>query len=215
MDCRLWRCGRLARIVPEALVVLICAACSVGPGANNPQTPMPYELLPGRYHGVTDRGEMFHTIIPIDFPQYGDQVLYHHISTERFDGPAAQRKVYVFGDGGLVMRSIIPLTTGMEFTDAASAASDVGNLQEQQRLEFPPGCEFVWSREDAQWIGRVARESCRYSSPAFAGEVNPAMIYTLGRCTLTIEEAIYRDGKPVFPPLDVENVRAANEAADC
>ncbi|MEM1089035.1 MAG: hypothetical protein AAGI67_01525 [Pseudomonadota bacterium] len=167
-------------------------------------------LLPGDYLGEGSRGPVYHRIVPLRVPTLGGQIFYHHISTESFGGPAAQRKFYAFEGTDLIMRSTVLLESGVTLDSNWDMALQLTQVTEEKLLRFPDGCRFQWHDDDGDFVARVDRSVCSYDSPAFGGRVSPEMTYRLTPCDLAIAEGIYReDGRPVFPPSDITNRRMA------
>ncbi|MEM9530134.1 MAG: hypothetical protein AAGA23_04395 [Pseudomonadota bacterium] len=202
------------------LVALACMASCSRPAQPSTDAVVAIQaLLPGDYLGEGSRGTVYHRIVPLQVPAFGGQIYYHHISMESFGGPAAQRKFYAFDRADQTMRSTVVLKSGVTLDSNWDMALKLTQLTEEDLLKFPDSCRFEWTAADGAYVGRVERQRCSYSSPAFGGKVSPAMTYRLTPCGLAIQEAIYReDGSPVFPPADVENRRiqeVGKEAAGC
>lgn len=199
------------------LALLLVAACSAPPSEEASRSDMDglRALLPGEYSGMGGKGPVYHSIAQLQVPQFGGKVFYHHISTISPRGPAVQRKIYAFDEGGNRMGSTVVLGSGAVFEDAESMAEALNALPEKQLLRFPDGCKFQWQRAGDDFVAQVSRETCSYESPAFGGLVSPEMTYTLSRCGLDIQEGIYRqDGSPVFPPSAI-NAKRVNAATGC
>lgn len=190
------------RCLPLFILILV-AACSHEPLNKSTQTDLANikALLPGDYIGKTNKGNMYHTIAQLQVPNFGGDILYHHISTESLRGPAIQQKIYVFDDTGKQMLATAVLTRGEVFIDNPSMARKLNALTEEKLLRFPDGCQFQWEQASGEFVGEVGPNKCTYNSPSFGGAVSPEMKYQLSRCGLTISEGIYRDdGSSVFPP---------------
>ena len=173
-------------------------------------------LLTGDYIGQTSRGEVYHSIVKLDVPQFGGEIFYHHISLHSLRGPVFQRKIYRFDDSGNRMRSTVLLGPADGFTDEQALAESLNELPEESLLRFPDACQFLWTSAEGNYKAEVRRERCSYESPAFGGLVSPEMTYVLSECGLVIQEGIFReDNTPVFPPSKTDNRRANAKTGDC
>jgi len=208
----------LQKMLTLPIVLLLVAACTYAQVDKGSQLDLIrlQKLLVGDYVGTGSRGEVYHSIIQLQVPEFGGNVFYHHISTESLRGPAWQRKVYLFDDTGEKMKSTVLLGTSEGIDDDQSIVTALGALTEEQLLRFPDSCKFQWSKTAEMFIADVSRERCSYESPAFGGLVSPEMQYQLTRCGLAISEGIYRqDGSPVFPPSSLDARRVNPEIAGC
>ena len=173
-------------------------------------------LLSGDYVGMSSRGQIYHSIVKLNVPQFGGDVFYHHISLESLRGAAFQRKVYSFDDSGRQMRSTVLLGPSDGFSDEQTLAEDLNGLAEESLLRFPEACQFLWTTTTGGYKAVVRRDRCSYASPAFDGLVSPEVEYTLGACGLVIDEGIFReDGSPVFPPSITDNRRTDSKTDAC
>ncbi len=200
------------------LFILLLAGCSTPLSVKGSQFDLLelQGLLLGDYVGMGSRGEVFHSIIQLQVPEFGGNVFYHHISTESLRGSAWQRKVYLFDESGKQMKSTVLLGSGDWITGTQSMASALGALTEEQLLRFPDGCQIRWSKSADVFVAEVSRDRCSYESPAFGGLVSPEMEYRLTRCGLAIDEGIYRqNGSPVFPPSSINARRINPEVEEC
>ena len=169
-------------------------------------------LLVGDYVGMTNRGEVYHSIAKLHVPQFGGDVYYHHISSESLRGPATYRKIYGFDDSGKQMRSIVLRGRGEVFISEQSMTQKLNELTEKSLLRFPEGCQFQWISTADGFVGEVFRNRCSYESPAFGGLVSPEMEYKLSDCGLVISEGIFlADDSPVFPPSKTDNRRISSK----
>ncbi len=200
------------------LFILLLVGCSAPLSVKSSQSDLAglQELLPGDYVGMGSRGEVFHSIIQLQVPEFGGNVFYHHISSESLGGPAWQRKVYLFDDIGRQMTSTVLLGSSKGLADKQSLIRTLSALTEDQLLRFPYGCQIRWSKAVDMFVAEVTRDRCSYESQAFGGLVSPEMEYRLTPCGLVINEGIYReDGSPVFPPSATDNRRVNPVADDC
>jgi peptidylprolyl isomerase len=180
------------------------------------------EWLPGRYAGeVPDpanaasgkRITLYHKIVRIEAPQFGETVFYHQISRDGFDADRpAQQKIYAFDRNPERtenrMRSWVfyPNQGGanLEKDPAAIAA-----LQAAALMNFPLECAIKWRRgaRPLSFVAKVKREECSYRSAAFRQNIRPEMTYELTRTTFGIEDILYGEsGAPLFPSAGVLTV---------
>lgn len=200
------------------IVLLLMVACT----HSQPNKSSSVDLLElqaqfvGDYVGTGSMGEVYHSIIELEVPEFGGNVFYHHISTESLRGPAWQRKVYLFDKSGQQMKSTVLLGTSDGIADDQSIVATLNSMSEEELLRFPDGCQIQWSTEAEVFVADVSRDDCTYNSPAFGGLVSPEMQYQLTRCSLAISEGIYRqDGSPVFPPSSINARRINPEVEGC
>ena len=195
-------------------VSLLGQGCS--PAAQSDDLSSLPSLLTGDYIGTSGSGEVYHSIVKLNIPQFGGEVYYHHISLDSLRGPVFQRKVYRFDESGNRMRSTVLLGPADGFSDEQALAERLNELPEESLLRFPDACQFRWSRTEGGYTAVVHRERCSYESPAFGGLVSPEMTYLLSECGLLIQEGIFReDNTPVFPPSNTDNRRANAKTGDC
>ncbi len=208
----------LQKILALPIGVLLLVACThsqVDKGSELDLVSL-QSMLVGDYVGTGSRGEVYHSIIQLQVPEFGGNVFYHHVSTESLRGPAWQRKVYLFDDTGEKMKSTVLLGTSEGLDDDQSIATTLSALTEEQLLRFPDSCKIQWRKTADVFIAEVSRDRCSYESPAFGGLVSPEMQYQLTRCGLAISEGIYRqDASPVFPPSSLDARRINPEVEGC
>jgi len=193
-------------------------ACSFAPQSEISQSNVPsiQSLLIGDYIGMTSRGEVYHSIIKLNVPQFGGDIFYHHISLESLRGPVFQRKIYKFNDNGSQMRSTVLLGPSDAYIDEQTMAESLNSLPEESLLRFPDECQFLWTSTKDDYRAVVRRDRCSYESPVFGGLVSPEMEYKLSDCGLVITEGIYReDDSPVFPPSTTNNRRTNSKTNEC
>ncbi|MFK7956841.1 MAG: hypothetical protein AB8B96_12180 [Lysobacterales bacterium] len=200
-------------------LVAVLSACSVAP--SNPPLGLGQvqQWLPGDYLGEGSSGPVYHRIVAVDVPSLGGTVFYHHISREGFGLTSFQRKFYRFYESGQVMRSTVLTGAGQAFPINGGLKELLSGLTDEDVLRFPPECQFRWSVSQSGLVAELAAEHCAYASPAFGGTIAPQMTYQLDRCSLSIDEALYRaNGEPVFPPSSAKNQRvgpATHLMEDC
>ncbi len=195
-------------------LVMTLSACSMGPsrsraefGADSWQA---HRWLPGHYLGESPTGPVYHQIVALDIPELGGAVFYHHISRVGFGLASFQRKFYRFDQSGQVMRSTVVLPAGENLGGNDSLKKFLSQLSDKDVLTFSPQCLFRWSAGESGLTAQLAAEHCAYNSPAFGGTISPQMTYQLDPCSLSIDEALFRDsGEPVFPPSSIYNRRVS------
>lgn len=195
---------------PRSLLIVVAAIASVA--GCQPQVGLPplAELLPGRYAAPYDGQTVYHKIVAIEAPQLGDQVLYHQISREGFDGAPLQQKIYVLSPGGDAMHALVVSEDGAKYQNLEMNPQLSARLDAATFLQFPSACDFVWTVEEGGYLGRVEPEQCQYESPAFGGTISPSMTYRLSAAELAITETLFRaDGEPVFPTSHMVGVRTS------
>ena len=193
-------------------------ACSPAPQSEISQSPLPsiQSLLIGDYIGMSSNGEVYHSIVKLNVPQFGGDIFYHHISLESLRGPVFQRKIYKFDTSGSTMKSTVLLGPSEAFIEEETMAEYLNRLPEESLLRFPDACQFLWTSAKDGYKAVVRRDKCSYESPAFGGFVSPEMEYKLSGCGLVITEGIYReDDSPVFPPSTTNNRRTNSKTDEC
>ncbi len=164
-------------------------------------------LLPGRYEGPASGGRLFHKIVPITAPNFGDAaVFYHQISRDGYDSAAPfQQKIYVFNRdparGFNRMRSWV-FFPKQGFANLERDAAALRTLQPSQLMNFPIECAIRWDRGDApgRFVARVRREDRTYDSAGFKQKISPDMTYVLDRESFALEDILFgENGQPLFP----------------
>jgi len=218
--------GRGLRIFAAGLLLLSIGAYAA-PGARQAPAAGPLDtelaeilaLLPGRYEGPASGGRLFHKIVPITAPNFGDAaVFYHQISRDGFDSPTPfQQKIYVFNRdparGFNRMRSWV-FFPKQGYANLEQHAAALRALQPAQLMNFPLECAIRWGRGDApgRYVARVRRQDCTYDSAGFKQKISPEMTYVLDRESFSLEDILYgENGQPLFPSAGL--LRAAREAA--
>lgn len=199
-------------ITAVACIAISVIGQSCSPASQTETSSADYAALPallaGDYVGASSQGQVYHSILPLNVPQFGGDIFYHHISLESLGGTAFQRKIYAFDESRRQMRSTVLLGTSDGFTDKDKLAESLEQLPEASLLRFPIACQFQWTRGKDGYVAEVHRDKCSYESPAFGSLVSPEMTYKLSACGLEITEGIYReDDSPVFPPSTTNNQR--------
>ena len=175
-------------------------------------------LLPGRYEGPASGGRLYHKIVPIAAPNFGDAaVFYHQISRDGFDSTAPfQQKIYVFNrDPARVdnrMRSWV-FFPKQGYANLERDPVALRALQPAQLMNFPLECAIRWARGDApgRFVARVRREDCTYDSAGFRQKISPDMTYVLDGESFALEDILYgENGQPLFPSAGL--LRAARQA---
>ncbi len=174
-------------------------------------------LLPGHYEGPAPGGRLFHKIVPVAAPNFGDAaVFYHQISRDGYDSAAPfQQKIYVFDRDPA--RAINRMRSWVFFPKQGFAnlerdAAALRTLQPSQLMNFPIACAIRWARGDAagRYLARVRREDCSYDSVAFKQKISPDMTYLLDRESFALEDILYGEsGQPLFPASGL--LRAARQ----
>jgi len=208
-----------------AAVVLSIGACAASSGREAPAAlPLEAELtellaqLPGRYEGPASGGRLYHKIVPIAAPNFGEAAaFYHQISRDGFDSAAPfQQKIYVFdrdpARGSNRMRSWV-FFPKQGYANLERDAAALRALQPATLMNFPLECAIRWSRGDApgRFVARVRREDCTYDSVAFEQKISPDMTYVLDSVSFSIEDILYgENGQPLFPSAGL--LRAERQA---
>jgi len=228
--------GRVPRFAAVLLVMLAFGGCAADGGAGAgrereggarqvaAQRPLDAELaqilalLPGRYTGPAPSGPLFHKIVPIVAPQFGDAaVFYHQISRDGFDSATPfQQKIYVFDrDPARTfnrMRSWV-FFPKQGYANLEQDTAALRAVQPAMLMNFPLACAIRWAPGDAPASGklRVRREDCTYDSAGFKQKISPEMTYVLDRDSFALEDILYgQNGQPLFPPGGL--LRAARQS---
>ncbi len=175
-------------------------------------------LLPGRYTGPAPNGHLFHKIVPIVAPQFGDAgMFYHQISRDGFDSATPfQQKIYVFDRDPA--RSFNRMRSWVFFPKQGYAnleqdAAALRAVTPAMLMNFPLACAIRWESGDApaRFVARVRREDCTYDSAGFRQKISPEMTYVLDRESFALEDILYgENGQPLFPPGGL--LRAARQS---
>ena len=127
------------------------------------------DVLPGYYSGEvrdpsdptgTRRMTLFHKIVRIEAPQFGETVFYHQISRDGFDSlRPAQQKIYAFDRNPTRrdnrMRSWV-FYPNQQAGNLERSPTAIAALQADSLMNFPPECAIRWQRgEQANFIARV------------------------------------------------------------
>lgn len=190
------------------------------------------ETLPGHYTGeVTDPSDasgarritLYHKIVRIEAPQFGETVFYHQISRDGFDSPRpAQQKIYAFDRNPARadnrMRSWVFFPDqqpgNLERDPAAIAA-----VQPAKMMNFSPECAIRWQRGErrSMFVARVRPEDCSFESAAFRQRIRPDMTYVVSPRSFGVQDILYGEsGKSLIPVaglLTVPRVAAPSSAA--
>jgi len=173
-------------------------------------------LLPGRYAGsivdpfAPSSGKMIrlhHKIVPIEAPQFGQKVFYHQISRDAVDSlQPTQQKIYVFDLDPARKRNRMRSFVFYPKSGYANLERDpvaLRQLQPQQLMSFPPGCEINWSEETGEvFFARVRLGDCRYDSVAFKQAILPLLTYRVSREAFAIEDVLHdANRKPLYPSV--------------
>ena len=191
---------------------ILCASLPMAAwSASSPPSPLDAQLtrittlLTGRYAGsIVDPldpagGKMIrlhHKIVPIEAPQFGQKVFYHQISRDAVDSlQPTQQKIYVFDlDPARKlnrMRSFV-FYPKSGYANLERDPVALRQLQPQQLMSFPPGCEINWSEEtDEVFFARVRLGDCRYESVAFKQAILPLLTYRVSRNAFAIEDVLH------------------------
>jgi hypothetical protein len=217
--------GRGLRIFAAGLLLSI-AGCAA-PGAREVAAARPLDaelaqilaLLPGHYAGPASDGRLFHKIVPVAAPNFGEAaVFYHQIARDGFDSAAPfQQKIYVFdrdpARGFNRMRSWV-FFPQQGHANLEQDAAALRTLQPAQLMNFPVECAIRWYRGDTpgRFVARVRREDCTYDSAGFRQKISPDMTYVLDGDSFALEDVLYGEsGQPLFPASGL--LRAARQAA--
>jgi hypothetical protein len=164
-------------------------------------------LLPGRYEGPVPGGRLFHKIVPIVAPNFGDAaVFYHQISRDGFDSADPfQQKIYVFNrDPGRAfnrMRSWV-FFPKQGYANLEQDPAALRAVRPPMLMNFPIECAIRWDRGDTpgRFVARVRRQDCTYDSVGFKQKISPDMTYVLDRDSFALEDILYgENGQPLFP----------------
>lgn len=161
-------------------------------------------VLPGKYTGSLanaanpDReGQLFHTIEPIDLPEYGKRVFLHTLSLKGFDDPQPfQQKFYRFDLDADRERNRMTSVVMMRAPRWQAGTA----LDEEALIRFPAECAINWHRTGDDFVARVKRGDCVYKSAALGGDIIPDMTYVVTEESFAISDVLYRpDGSTVTP----------------
>lgn len=175
-------------------------------------------LLPGRYEGPASGGRLYHKIVPIAAPNFGEAaVFYHQISRDGYDSVTPfQQKIYVFNrDPARAfnrMRSWV-FFPKQGYANLEQDAAALRTLQPAQLMDFPIECAIRWSSggSPGRFVARVRREECTYDSAGFKQKISPDMTYVLDRDSFALEDILYgENGQPLFPSAGL--LRAARRS---
>ena len=206
-----------------SLIGILCASLPLAAwGAPSPPSPLDAELtkitslLTGRYAGsmadpLDPTGgktiRLHHKIVSIEAPQFGQRVFYHQISRDAVDSlQPTQQKIYVFDlDPARKqnrMRSFV-FYPKSGYANLERDPAALRQLQPQQLMSFPAGCEINWSEEAGEvFFARVRLGDCRYESAAFKQTILPLLTYRVSRDAFAIEDVLHdANRKPLYPSM--------------
>lgn len=196
-----------------ALLVSLLAAC-MAPAPNlDDELAALLKQLPGSYAGEipnprSPTGEMlpvFHKLVRIDAPQFGEQVLYYQLSTGSSDGPALQQKIFVFDTApGRVenrMRAYV-FAPGQAAGNLEQDPDRWASLDPAALMDFPPECAFLWTRVAGGFEAVVNAGDCAFTSRAFSQTIRPQMTYRLVGDEFLWDEVLYGEGRRVVASTD-------------
>ncbi len=179
------------------------------------------DVLPGYYSGEvrdpsdptgTRRMTLFHKIVRIEAPQFGETVFYHQISRDGFDSiRPAQQKIYAFDRNPSRrdnrMRSWV-FYPNQQAGNLERSPTAIAALQADSMMNFPPECAIRWQRgEQSNFIARVRPEDCSFSSAAFRQRIRPDMTYVAARDSFGVEDILYGEsGQRLIPPAGLLTV---------
>lgn len=180
------------------------------------------DVLPGYYSGeVRDpsdptgarRMTLYHKIVRIEAPQFGETVFYHQIARDGFDSARpAQQKIYSFDRDPTRrdnrMRSWV-FYPNQQAGNLERAPATIAALQADTLMNFPPECAIRWQRGDkpATFVARVRPEDCSFPSAAFRQRIRPDMTYVAARDSFGIEDVLYGEsGQRLIPPAGLLTV---------
>ena len=170
-------------------------------------------LLTGRYAGpIADPLDptggktirLHHKIVPIEAPQFGQKVFYHQISRDAVDSlQPTQQKIYVFDLDPARKQNRMRSFVFYPKSGYANLERDpvaLRQLQPQQLMSFPSGCEINWSEETGEvFFARVRLGDCRYESTAFKQTILPLLTYRVSRDAFAIEDVLHdANRKPLY-----------------
>lgn len=200
------------------------AACS--PASQPPATPLDTELseliamLPGEYAGDAPKGmqpggemqRLVHAFMPAKAAQFGEQILYYHITRGEPEGEVLQAKIFVFDtdldrQGNRMKAYVLPpevAETLRRGDGEAWAALDPATL-----MSFPETCYFTWERDGKGFKAEDA-DTCSYPSVAFKQTITPNMTYRISAEEFSVDETLLgEDGTAIVTtggPLIAERI---------
>jgi len=196
--------GRLSQLAALALALAACAAAPPAAGPLDRQLAAILALLPGSYAGeAPDPREpgsaprpIYHKIVPIEAPQFGEFVFYYQLSTGSPDGPALQQKLFVFDTApdrvANRMRAYV-FTPGQLPPNLDRRPADWSVLRAADLTAFADDCAFRWAQAPGGLTGSVDRTDCSFESERFGGRVRPEMSYRVTAGALYWTEVLYAD----------------------
>ena len=201
---------RVGRIPQLGALALTLAGCAAAPPAANPldqELAAILALFPGSYAGeAPDPREpgaalrpIYHKIVPIELPQFGEFALYYQLSTGSPDGPALQQKLFVFDtapDRRVNRMEAYVFPPDQVAPNLERRSGDWPALRPADLIAFSEACAFRWAQSPAGLTGSVRRAECAFESERFGGLVRPEMSYRVTAGALYWSEALYaEDGR--------------------
>lgn len=190
--------------------MLALTGCASAPPAASPldqELAAILALLPGRYAGEAPDPRapgsaprpIYHKIVPIEAPQFGEFTLYYQLSTGSPDGPALQQKLFVFDTApnraaNRMQAYVFP--PGQLDPNLERRPGDWPALRPGELMAFTEDCAFRWAQAPGGLTGSVRRAQCEFASERFGGRVRPEMSYRVTAGALYWTEALYaEDGR--------------------
>ncbi len=201
------RAGRVPQLGALALALAGCAAAPPAASPLDQELAAILALLPGQYAGAApdprapDAGPrpIYHKLVPIEVPQFGELALYYQLSTGSPDGPALQQKLFVFDTAPDRMANRMQayvFTPGQMPPNLERRPAEWPALRPADLMAFSDACAFRWVQSPEGLTGSVRRAECAFESERFGGLVRPEMSYRVTAGALYWTEALYaEDGR--------------------
>ena len=196
-----------------APLVSLLAACTAPAPNLDADLAALLAQLPGSYAGEipdprSPSGEMlpvFHKLVPIDAPQFGEQVFYYQLSTGSGDGPALQQKIFVFDTApdrvANRMRAYV-FAPGQAAGNLEQDPDRWASLDPAALMDFPPECAFRWTRVAGGFEAVVNAGDCAFKGRSFPQTIRPQMSYRLMGDEFVWDEVLYAEGRKVLASTD-------------
>jgi len=145
---------------------------------------------------VPPEGEVaaiFHRIVSIQAPQFGDRVFFYQLCRDDVDGPILQQKIFAFDTDPLrTANRMRAWVLSREQFDPAFAATPANwrRLLPNQLMSFPEACAFRWRETKGGYAGSVSAKECEFDSRAFGQPVRPDMSYEISAAALVWTETL-------------------------